>query len=202
MRLSSPSNPPGRGQANLSAFTRVFPFKHAERQTTERNGHAHNQHRAVGRGGGTIILPGGVPGYQLTVQPHQQVHERFSTGGGIEMPSAEAKKRSTVIGSKAHNFKTMMARPRLQPLGQDAPPSPLPPPPPHVSLDRHSTTVTKVVEGCVYIRRPFYAIFLMRGELQHSALCSFSLSYNTTKKRTLVRPRGGQGIQAWTLRTH
>ena len=43
-----------------------------------------------------------------------------------------------------------------------------------VSLDRHSTTVTKVVEGCVYIRRRFNAISLMRGELQHSALCSFS----------------------------
>ena len=41
-------------------------------------------------------------------------------------------------------------------------------------MDRHSTTVTKVAEGCVYIRRPFYAISLMRGELQHSALCSFS----------------------------
>ena len=43
-----------------------------------------------------------------------------------------------------------------------------------VSLDRHSTTVTNVVEGCVYIRRRFYAISVMRGELQHSALCSFS----------------------------
>ena len=40
-------------------------------------------------------------------------------------------------------------------------------------MDRHSTTVTKVVEGCVYIRRRFMHI-LMRGELQHSALCSFS----------------------------
>ena len=75
-----------------------------------------------------------------------------------------------------------------------------------VSLDRHSTTVTNVVEGCVYICRRFYAISLMRGELQHSALRSLlllsSLSCNTAKIRTLVRPQSGQGIQAWTLRTH
>ena len=44
----------------------------------------------------------------------------------------------------------------------------------YVNWDRHSTTVKKIVEGCVYIRRRFYAISLMRGELQHSALCSFS----------------------------
>ena len=72
-------------------------------------------------------------------------------------------------------------------------------------MDHHSTTVTNVVEGYVYIRRRFYAISFMRGELQHSALRSLlllsSLSCNTTKIRTLVRPRGGQGIQAWTLRT-
>ena len=41
-------------------------------------------------------------------------------------------------------------------------------------MDRHSTTVKKVVEGCVYIGRRLYAISLMRGELQHSALRSFS----------------------------
>ena len=72
-------------------------------------------------------------------------------------------------------------------------------------MDRQGTTVTNVVEGCVYIRKRFYAISLIRGELQHSALRSLlllsSLSSNTTKIRTLIRPRGGQGIQAWTLRT-
>ena len=72
-------------------------------------------------------------------------------------------------------------------------------------MDRHSTTVTNVIEGCVYIRRRFYAISPIRGELQHSSLRSLlllsSLSSNITKIRTLVRPRGGQGIQAWTLRT-
>ena len=30
-------------------------------------------------------------------------------------------------------------------------------------MDHHSTTVTKVIKGCVYIRRRFYAIRLMRG---------------------------------------
>ena len=67
-------------------------------------------------------------------------------------------------------------------------------------MDRHSTTATNVVEGCAYIRRRFYAIFLMRGELQHSALCSLSPLCPVIQRRTLVRPRGGQGIQAWTLR--
>ena len=42
-------------------------------------------------------------------------------------------------------------------------------------------------------------------ERRAPALCSLlllsSLSCNTTKIRTLVRLRGGQGIQAWTLRT-
>ena len=39
-------------------------------------------------------------------------------------------------------------------------------------------TVTKVVEGCVYIRRRYYAIFgiLSGGEFKVSALCSASLS--------------------------
>ena len=41
-----------------------------------------------------------------------------------------------------------------------------------------STTVTKVVEGCVYLRRRCYGIlFMMSGrEFEHSALCSASLS--------------------------
>ena len=69
-------------------------------------------------------------------------------------------------------------------------------------MDRHSKTVTNVVESCVYIRRRFYAISLMRGELQLSrSLLLPSLFCNTTKIRTLVRQRGGQGIQAWTLQT-
>ena len=69
-------------------------------------------------------------------------------------------------------------------------------------MHRHNTTVAKVVEGYVYIHKRFVnAISLMRGGVQLSALCSFLLSSSTTKIRTLVRPRGGQGIQAWTLRT-
>ena len=70
------------------------------------------------------------------------------------------------------------------------------------SLDRHSTTVTQVVEGCVYICGRFYNFFLLKGEFRHSALSSSpsSQSYNTTKIRKLVRLRGGQIIRARALR--
>ena len=68
-----------------------------------------------------------------------------------------------------------------------------------------ATTVTKVVEGCVYFRRRFYANFgmLSGGEFEHSVLrCPLSsLSSNTTTTNKLIRPRCGQGIRAWTLRT-
>ena len=77
-----------------------------------------------------------------------------------------------------------------------------------VGLDRHSTTVTKVIEGCVHIRWRFHAFFSLEegsGTLL-SALRSLlrvsSLSFNTTKIRKLIRPRGGEGIRARTLRTH
>ena len=68
-----------------------------------------------------------------------------------------------------------------------------------------AATVTKVVEGCLYLRRRYYAIFgmLSGGEFEHSVLRSplSALSSNTTTINKLIRPRGGQGIRAWTLRT-
>ena len=60
-----------------------------------------------------------------------------------------------------------------------------------------AATVTKVVEGCLYLRRRYYAIFgmLSGGEFEPSALRSlirFSpLSYNTTIINKLIRPRRG-----------
>ena len=69
-----------------------------------------------------------------------------------------------------------------------------------------AATVTKVVEGCAYLRMRFYAIFGMLSgeEFEHSVLRSplSSLSSNTTTTNKLIRPRGGQGIRAWTLQTH
>ena len=73
-----------------------------------------------------------------------------------------------------------------------------------------SSTVTKVVEGCVYLRRRWYAIFgmLSGGEFELSALCSLlcfslsSLSSNTTTINKLIRLRGGQGIRAFGLYEH
>ena len=70
-----------------------------------------------------------------------------------------------------------------------------------------AATVTEVVEGCVYLRRRFYAIFgmLSGGEFELSALRSplsapllslSSLSSNATTINKLIRPRGGQGIRA------
>ena len=41
-----------------------------------------------------------------------------------------------------------------------------------------------------------------RAPVLRSLFILSSLSSITTKIRTLIRPRGGQGIQAWTLRTH
>ena len=69
-----------------------------------------------------------------------------------------------------------------------------------------AATVTKIVEGCVYFRRRYHAIFgmLSEGEFEHSALCSASLSSlssNTMTIKQLIRPCGGQGIRAWTPRT-
>ena len=61
--------------------------------------------------------------------------------------------------------------------------------------------VTKVVEGCVYIRRRYYGILLrVGGEFEHSALRSLSdlslaLSSNATTLNHLIRLRGSQGIQ-------
>ena len=49
---------------------------------------------------------------------------------------------------------------------------------------------------------------LSGGEFEHSALRSplrlslSPLSSNTTTIEKLIRPRGGQGIRAWNLRTH
>ena len=70
-------------------------------------------------------------------------------------------------------------------------------------MGRHSMTVTKAVEGCVYSRRRFYAILLLGGELWHSALCSFSPACPLIQQniKALVRPRDGQGIRARILRT-
>ena len=65
-------------------------------------------------------------------------------------------------------------------------------------------TVTKVVEGCVYIRRRYHG-FLPRvgGEFEHSALSpiSLALSSNATTLNHLIRLRGSQGIQIWKQRT-
>ena len=71
-------------------------------------------------------------------------------------------------------------------------------------------TVTKVVEGCVYIRRRYYGILPRVGrEFEHSALSPLSLrslsralSSNTTTLNHLIRLRGSQGIQIWKQRTH
>ena len=74
-------------------------------------------------------------------------------------------------------------------------------------------TVTKVVEGCVYIRRRYYGILLrVGGEFELSALSplslrslsdlSLALSYNATTLNHLIRLRGSQGIQIWKQRTH
>ena len=50
-------------------------------------------------------------------------------------------------------------------------------------MDRHNTTVTKVVEGCVYVRECFNVFSLLRGELQHSAICSFPPLYPLIQRR-------------------
>ena len=65
--------------------------------------------------------------------------------------------------------------------------------------------VTKVVEGCVYIRRRYYGILpRVGGEFEYSALSplslrslSFALSSNATTLNHLIRLRGSQGIQIW-----
>ena len=70
-------------------------------------------------------------------------------------------------------------------------------------------TVTKVVEGCVYIRRRYYGILpRVGGEFEHSALSplslrslSLDLSSNATTLNHLIRLRGSQGIQIWKQRT-
>ena len=70
-------------------------------------------------------------------------------------------------------------------------------------------TVTKVVEGCVYIRRRYYGILRrVGGEFEHSALSplslrsfSLALSSNSTTLNHLNRLRGSQGIQIWKQRT-
>ena len=71
-------------------------------------------------------------------------------------------------------------------------------------------TVTKVVEGCVYIRRRYYGILLRGGgEFEHSAFSplslrslSLALSSNATTLNHLIGLRGSQGIQIWKQRTH
>ena len=71
-------------------------------------------------------------------------------------------------------------------------------------------TVSKVVEGCVYIRRRYYGILpRVGGEFEHSALSPLSLrslflalSSNATTLNHLIRLRGSQGIQIWKQRTH
>ena len=70
-------------------------------------------------------------------------------------------------------------------------------------------TVTKVVEGCVYIRRRYYGILpRVGGEFELSALSplslrslSLALSSNATTLNHLIRLRGSQGIQIWKQRT-
>ena len=73
-------------------------------------------------------------------------------------------------------------------------------------------TVTKVVEGCVYIRRRYYGILpRVGGEFEHSALSplslrslsdlSVALSSNATTLNHLIRLQGSQGIQIWKQRT-
>ena len=64
-----------------------------------------------------------------------------------------------------------------------------------------ATTVTKVVEGCVYIRRRFFGILLrVGGEFELSTL-TLDLSSNATTSNHLIRLRGSQGIQIWKQRT-
>ena len=70
-------------------------------------------------------------------------------------------------------------------------------------------TVTKVVEGCVYICRRYYGILpRVGGEFEHSALSplslrslSLALSSNATTLNHLIRLRGSQGVQIWKQRT-
>ena len=75
-------------------------------------------------------------------------------------------------------------------------------------------TVTKVVEGCVYIRRRYHGILPRVGgefegpEFEHSALSplslrslSLALSSNATTLNHLIRLQGSQGIQIWKQRT-
>ena len=70
-------------------------------------------------------------------------------------------------------------------------------------------TVTKVVEGCVYIRRRYYGTLpRVGGEFELSALSplslrflSLALSSNATTLNHLIRLRGSQGIQIWKQRT-
>ena len=72
-----------------------------------------------------------------------------------------------------------------------------------------AVTVTKVGEGCVYIRRRYYGILpRVGGEFEHSALSplslsslSLALSSNATTLNHLIRLRGSQGIQIWKQRT-
>ena len=66
-------------------------------------------------------------------------------------------------------------------------------------------TVTKVVEGCVYIRRRYYGILPHVGgefELSANSPISLVLSSNATTLNHLIRLRGSQGIQIWKQRTH
>ena len=74
-------------------------------------------------------------------------------------------------------------------------------------------TVTKVVEGGVYIRRRYYGILpRVGGEFELSALSplslrslsdlSVALSSNATTLNHLIRLQGSQGIQIWKQRTH
>ena len=66
-------------------------------------------------------------------------------------------------------------------------------------------TVTKVVDGCVYIRRRYDGILpRVGGEFEHSALSpiSLALSSKPTTLNHLIRLRGSQGIQIWEQRTH
>ena len=48
------------------------------------------------------IFEEGCPGDQLTLQPHEHAQELLSTvPGGLELPSAEARRMSASIGNKA-----------------------------------------------------------------------------------------------------
>ena len=100
-RPLSPSNPWGRGQVSSKGlWTQGCPSKHAQGLTTGRSARTIN-HRATGRGRGTVVFPGAVPNNHLTLQACPQPHARLPTGaGGLGLPSMESRRKSASIGRR------------------------------------------------------------------------------------------------------